>query len=275
MRLNVRHLTQYKYADPVLSAIQILRLTPRNHDGQFIKSWRVEIDADCRLARDEDAYGNITHTFSLEGPLQQVNVLVEGVIETANTGGAVAGAPERFPPGFWLRRSELTQPSAEIEAMARGVNAGEGGDALAALHALMAAINADMPFVIGDTTPATTAGEAYAKRSGVCADHAQVFAAAARSLGIPARYVGGYYLRTDTTEQLAGHAWAEAYVPSIGWTGFDPANGVCVDERYVRIAAGVDSLDASPVRGVRVGGGGETLTVSVNVAVAAQVMGNQ
>ncbi len=274
MRLNIRHHTQYRYADPVMSAIQVLRLTPRNHDGQFIKSWRVEIDADCRLVRDEDAFGNITHTFSIDGPLQEVNVLVEGAIETTDTGGTVAGASERFPPVFWLRRSALTQPSGEIEALARGVNAGEGGDQVAALHALMRAINTDMPFVIGDTTPATTAAEAYARRSGVCADHAQVFSAAARSLGIPARYVGGYYLRTDTTEQLAGHAWAEAFLPGIGWTGFDPANGVCVDARYVRIATGVDSLDASPIRGVRVGGSGETMTVSVNVAVA-QMMGNQ
>jgi transglutaminase-like putative cysteine protease len=274
MRLNIRHHTQYKYAEPVSAAIQVLRLTPRNHDGQFIKNWRVEIDADCRLARDEDAYGNITHTFSIDGPLQEVNVLVEGAIETIDTSGAVAGAPERFPPGFWLRRSALTTPSAEIEAMARGVNAGEGGDQIATLHALMRAINSEMPFVIGDTTPATTAAQAYAKRSGVCQDHAQVFAAAARSLGIPARYVGGYYLRTDTTDQLAGHAWAEAWLPGIGWTGFDPANGVCVDDRYVRIAAGVDSLDASPIRGVRVGGSGETMTVSVNVAVA-QMTGNQ
>ena len=274
MRLNIRHLTQYKYENPVMSAIQILRLTPRNHDGQFIKHWRVELDADCRLARDEDAYGNITHTFSIEGPLQEVNVLVEGVIETTDTGGVVAGAPERFAPGFWLRRSALTEPSREIAALARNANAGEGGDQVAALHALMHAINTQMPFVIGDTTPATTAAEAYAKRSGVCADHAQVFAAAARSLGVPARYVGGYYLRTDTTEQLAGHAWAEAYLAGMGWIGFDPANGVCVDERYVRIATGVDSLDASPIRGVRVGGSGEILTVSVHVAVA-QMMGNQ
>ena len=273
MRLTIRHHTRYRYAEPVMAAIQVLRLTPRNHDGQFIKAWRVEIDADCRLVREEDAYANITHTFSIDGPLDEVNVRVEGSIETSDTGGVIAGAFERFPIAFWLRRSALTCPSPDIEAMARAVSGGEGGDALATLHALMGTLHRDISFVVGDTTPATTAAEAFAKGSGVCQDLAQIFCAAARGLDIPARYIGGYYLRTDTTEQLAGHAWAEAFVPDIGWTGFDPANGVCVDERYVRIAAGVDSLDASPIRGVRVGGAGETLDVTVHVAVA-QGMGS-
>lgn len=274
MRLTVRHHTRYTYAEPVKAAVQVLRLTPRNHDGQFVKAWRVEIDADCRLNREEDAYANITHTFSLDGPLDEVNVHVEGSIQTTDMGGIVGGAPERFPTAFWLRRSALTAPTPAIEAMARGVGAGEGGDPLATLHALMATLNRNMRFVVGDTTAATTAADAYAKGSGVCQDFAQVFVAAARELHIPARYVGGYYLRTDTTEQVAGHAWAEAWLPDIGWLGFDPTNGVCIDERYVRVATGVDSLDASPVRGVRVGGGGETLDVSVHVAMV-QGMANQ
>ena len=268
MRLIIRHRTRYTYAEPVTAAIQVLRLTPRNHNEQFVKAWRIEIDADCRLVREEDAFANITHTFSIDGPLREVNVRVEGLVETVEAAGAVSGALERFPAGFWLRDSPLTRATPEIMAMAHGIHAGEGGDGLATLHALMARLNRDIRFVVGDTTAATAAGEAFAKGSGVCQDLAQIFAAAARGLGIPARYVGGYYLRTDTTEQVAGHAWAEAWLPDVGWLGFDPANGVCIDERYVRVAAGVDSLDASPVRGVRVGGGGVTLDVSVHVAMA-------
>jgi transglutaminase-like putative cysteine protease len=72
----------------------------------------------------------------------------------------------------------------------------------------------------------------------------------ARHLGVPARYVGGYFHRADgVTQQDAGHAWAEAHVPSIGWIGFDPANGICTTEAHVRVAVGLDYLGAAPVRG--------------------------
>ncbi|MGL5115266.1 MAG: transglutaminase family protein, partial [Beijerinckiaceae bacterium] len=258
MRLKIRHETSYTYGEPAQGAVQILRLTPRNHEGQFVKAWRVEIDAECRLDRGEDAFGNITHTFTVDGPLEAMRITAEGEVETDDTAGYVRGAPERFPVGFWLRETALTRVEPEIASFARRIAGGEGGDDLATLHALMAAINRDFTFKVGATTAATTALEAFRQKSGVCQDLAHVFVACARSLGLPARYAGGYYLRTDTELQDAGHAWAEAHVPGLGWLGFDPANGVCVTERYVRVGIGLDFLDASPIRGARNGGGDET-----------------
>ena len=82
---------------------------------------------------------------------------------------------------------------------------------------------------------------------------------------MPARYVGGYFLRSDVIDQDAGHAWAEAYLDGIGWIAFDPAHGVCTTDRYCRVAIGLDYLDAAPVRGSRSGGGDEKLTVQVQV----------
>ena len=84
----------------------------------------------------------------------------------------------------------------------------------------------------------------------MCQDFTHIFIAAARSLGIPARYVGGYFHRDDgVIEQDAGHAWAEAFVPELGWVGFDPANGICATDAHVRVAVGLDYLGAAPVRG--------------------------
>ena len=104
--------------------------------------------------------------------------------------------------------------------------------------------------------------EAFALKRGVCQDLTHVFIAAARSLGIPARYVGGYFHRNDgVIEQDAGHAWAEAFVPELGWVAFDPANGICATDAHVRVAVGLDYLGAAPVRGTRYGGAGETLAV--------------
>ncbi len=109
----------------------------------------------------------------------------------------------------------------------------------------------------------------------MCQDITHIFVAAARSLGIPARYVGGHFHRVDgVTSQEAGHAWAEAHVENLGWVGFDPTNGISTTDAHVRVAVGLDYLGAAPVRGTRYGGAGETLTVAVRVAQARQQIQN-
>ena len=85
---------------------------------------------------------------------------------------------------------------------------------------------------------------------------------------IPARYVSGYLVRPDAASQDASHAWAESYVPDLGWVAFDAANDTCTDERYVRVAVGFDYQSAAPVRGARVGFGSETLSVSLKIGQA-------
>jgi len=123
-----------------------------------------------------------------------------------------------------------------------------------------------MRFEVGLTGTATKAGDALAAGHGVCQDFAQIFVASARLLGIPARYVSGHLARDEAQE--AAHAWAEACVPDIGWIGFDPANGISPTDHYLRVAIGLDYLDAAPIRGARRGGGTESLTVSVDAAAA-------
>ena len=133
------------------------------------------------------------------------------------------------------------------------------------------ALNREIAFDTDPTHSATTAAEAFSLQRGVCQDLTHIFVAAARSLDIPARYVGGHFHRADgVTAQEAGHAWAEAYVENLGWVGFDPTNGICTTEAHVRVAVGLDYLGAAPVRGTRFGGSGETLTVAVRVDQARQ-----
>ena len=122
-----------------------------------------------------------------------------------------------------------------------------------------------MEFVVGATQPETTAGDAFEAKQGICQDFTHILLATVRALGMPARYVSGYYLRTDRMDQEAGHAWAEIHLPRFGWIAFDPANGVCATERHVRVAIGCDAREAAPVRGARVGGGAEGLDVAIHV----------
>jgi transglutaminase-like putative cysteine protease len=272
MRIRVRHETRYAYRLPAQSALQLMRLTPRSCDNQFVRRWRVEIDADARLEKSEDAFGNITHVVFIEGPIEHVRVMIEGEVDTVDLGGFIKGTVERQPERLFLRPTPLTEPSAQIKTFAKTALAGEGGDLLAALHKINGDLHQSMTFLIGATTAATTAAEAYAARTGVCQDFAHVFVAAARALGVPARYVSGYYLRTDQTEQEAGHAWVEAHLPALGWIGFDPAQGLCVTPRYVRVAIGADSREAAPVRGAQTGGRDEALSVAIDVSQGREIV---
>jgi transglutaminase-like putative cysteine protease len=131
---------------------------------------------------------------------------------------------------------------------------------------MLTALNGEITFDTDPTHTATTAAEAFALKRGVCQDLTHIYIAAARHLGIPARYVSGYFHRADgVTEQEAGHAWAEAFIPSLGWVGFDATNGICTTDAHLRVAIGLDYLSAAPVRGARTGGAGEALAVRIHV----------
>ncbi|MBO0712401.1 MAG: hypothetical protein J2P47_14115, partial [Acetobacteraceae bacterium] len=114
MRLRVSHRIVYHYDAPATRVVQVLRLTPRNHDGQYVASWRIDVSADCRLDQHEDAFGNITHAFAAEGPLPELTLLAEGEIETRDAQGVVRHAVERFPPSLFLRETQLTSCDSAI-----------------------------------------------------------------------------------------------------------------------------------------------------------------
>lgn len=268
MRIRISHATTYHYDTPPTGVTQMLRLTPRNYDGQYVASWRIDLTQDCLLHQHEDAFGNITHAFTADGPFETLTVAVEGEVETLETHGVVTGAVERFPPSLYLRETALTEADPAIIELAQGARA---VDTLGTLHKLLSALHAEMTFDTNPTQTTTTAAEAFKLRRGVCQDITHIFIAAARQIGIPARYIGGHFYRADgVVAQDAGHAWAEAHVKKLGWVGFDPTNGISATDAHVRVAAGLDYLGAAPVRGTRYGGGGETLKVAVHVDQARQ-----
>jgi transglutaminase-like putative cysteine protease len=268
MRLAIRHETIYAYERPATQAIQTLRLTPRGYDGLFIVNWRIDIDRDCHLDQTTDPFGNVVHNFTVEGPINELAIVAHGNVETVDTHGIITGQVERFPPVVFLRETALTASDGAIRALADGVAAdtGAGANRIDLMHAIMDGIRKRMRFDVDATDTGTSAIEAFALGHGVCQDFAHVFIAAVRHLGVPARYVSGYMLHVDdVTEHPAGHAWAEVMIDDLGWVGFDPANGICPTDAYVRMAVGLDYLEAAPVRGAHYGGAGERLTVKVTI----------
>lgn len=265
MRIGIAYSTTYRYDDPARAILQLLRVTPRPHEGQQVIRWRIDADADVRLRWSEDAFGNIVHALQIERPTDTLTVSVRGEIATEDRAGVVRGSVERLPIEAYLRTTRLTQADARIAALVHDCDPGESATRIKRLHELLHAVADRMTFDTEATGVGATAAEALELGRGVCQDHAHVFISAARTLGFPARYVSGHLLRYDHTSQQAAHAWGEAYVAELGWVGFDPANRQCPNDAYVRVAFGLDYQDAAPVRGARAGGGEERMSVSLQV----------
>jgi transglutaminase-like putative cysteine protease len=262
MLISVRHVTRYVYTDPVSYTVQSLRLTPAPFKGQRIANWKVRVTGCPEPLEFRDGFGNTVQLVTVSKPHSELTVEAAGVVETEDCGGIVAGLPKSIPPRVFLKETPQTRPDAAIRALARGV---AGAGTIERLHALVAAVRDRVEYVKGATDAHTGAAEALADGKGVCQDHAHIFISAARTLGVPARYVTGYLLLDDPDPTSASHAWAEAHVEALGWVGFDVANRICPTDRYVRLACGLDAGYAAPIAGSRRGGAGEALDVRVAV----------
>src|SRR3954454_24044222 len=121
MRLRISHSTTYRYEPPASGVIQILRMTPSSHDGQYVADWQIDVSTDSRLDVHEDAFGNTTHVLTC-GPTADLIIRVEGLVETQDTGGVLRGTDERFPPSLFLRSTPLSEAHAAMAAFARDLN---------------------------------------------------------------------------------------------------------------------------------------------------------
>lgn len=271
MKLFIHHSTVYRYEAPVNYTIQYLRLTPRPDSCQNILRWRVETPGQTREMTD--AYGNIMHVLVVDEPHQEIAIRVTGEAETIDTAGVVSGEGEPLPVGVFQRLTELTNPDATLRDFAASLSAQFAKDRLEGLHELSRRVAQAVAYRQGETHAESTAAQALSQGSGVCQDQTHVFLAVARALAVPARYVSGYVHDGSTgTGEDASHAWAEAWVESLGWVGFDIANQVCPTESHLRLAVGLDYLACAPVRGIRRGGGGEDLAVTVSVGQGRHAM---
>ncbi len=263
MKLKISHTTSYHYDLPVPYALQQLRLRPKSRPDQLVLSWEISIEGGKRQVSFEDEHANTVDLISFEPGAKDIIVHCEGEVDVTDTAG-VTGKHLGFVP-LWLfeRSTPLTTVGPNVRSLVSSFD--KPKEPLEQLHALSAHILDLVPYSTAQTSSELTAEQVVAAGHGVCQDHAHVFIAAARSLGFPARYVSGYLMMDDRVHQDASHAWAEAYVPGLGWVGFDVSNGICPDARYVRVATGLDYLGAAPVSGMRYGHGTENMLVKLQV----------
>jgi transglutaminase-like putative cysteine protease len=264
MKLAIAHETHYRFQEPAAHSIQYLRLTPRADPSQLVRSWTVATPG--KLRSWTDGFGNHAHVSVQDGLHDEVAVVVQGEIETVDTAG-VLPPHDGLPPLMFLRETRYTKVNKDIEDFARPLlERMQDEGQIAALHALMWSLHEHVAYKAGHTSVHSTAAEALMHGYGVCQDHAHLFIVCARVLGIPARYVSGYlYSSGGESGSVASHAWAEAYVDELGWVSFDASNAICATDAYVRLAVALDYEGASPVQGIRRGGGLEEMTVRVQV----------
>ena len=263
MHLSVRHSTHYSYSQPVDYGLQKVRLQPLESSTQKVLDWSLELVGCKREASYTDHFGNHVDLVSIIPGEETLSIIAQGTVETLNSSGVLGPVYGRAPLWLFLQPTPLTMPGPGIKALAGAF--GSAGNALDGLHALSARILELAPYMTGVTHPRTTAENALQGKLGVCQDHAQIFVAAARLVGIPARYVSGYLMVNEQVDQDASHAWAEAHIDGLGWVGFDVSNGVSPDEKYIRVAIGRDARDAAPIEGMRFGAADETLIVTLQV----------
>jgi transglutaminase-like putative cysteine protease len=264
MLLSVTHSTSYRYAEPVLRSTQYIRLTPFASARQRLIQWDLELPAPAVTMRD--AFDNLTHVLTLDRPHQMIHLVARGQVEVEEVDdGEVAG---RINPLVYLRSTPLTEPDDALRIFVEPMRAVIRSRPLIGITDLMNAILDKMPYEKGHTSVDFTAAQSFAAGRGVCQDHSHVFISCCRLLDVPARYVSGYAYSSNR-EQVASHAWAEAWLGN-RWVSFDITHARKASGAHIKLAIGLDYLDACPVRGVRLGGGEEELSTTARVRASQQ-----
>ena len=276
MLLSIRHKTGLKYSETTLESVMEMRVHPRVDERQVVRQFDVNVSPESRVAYHVDWLGNTVHQFSLLQSHDEVSILSRALVETRATNieldklmaplqGLVNDHRWRDFLGFDgpVKVDErLTRFSGEIGLDA----ANRVGDVI---RLVMLNAGKVIQYRKGVTTTTSTVCDVLDAKVGVCQDFAHLGLSLLRGRGVPCRYVSGYLFQENEPE-LESHAWCEAYVPGVGWVGFDPTHSNLVGENYVSVAAGRNYADVPPHRGVFRGTAHQTLSASVTIDRVAQ-----
>ncbi|MCB9451392.1 MAG: transglutaminase family protein [Anaerolineaceae bacterium] len=276
----VTHLTVYKYSEPITDSVMEIRKQPRTEKNQRNLRFNLEVSPSAKVTHYTDYLGNVIHHFDIPAPHEQLAVKSEAIVEVK----PLAELPEKVEWDVWdaldaiaddytyfdmLTPGPYTHSSALLDRFAQEINLGRHSDPLTVLRDLNTTIATSFEYQQSVTRVDSPIDIALDLRRGVCQDFTHIMLTLVRRLGIPARYVSGYlFHRTDTydrSDEDASHAWLEAWLPGLGWVGFDPTNNMLVTDRHIRVCIANDYANASPSRGVFRGFAETELSVQVDV----------
>jgi len=283
--LEIRHVTQYRYASLVRESVMEVWMQPQKSARQRLVSFDLELDPPAQVFSYPDSFGNAVYHFDVPQPHDKLTITARSAVETQ----PAPPAPDQLDRGEWDRlRSEFLRGenfdflhphgfARQSEALRaymaeHQVDAMRSRDPLSAVRELAKLIYDSFGYEAGVTRADSPIDDVLKARKGVCQDFAHVMIAICRSWGIPARYVSGYLFTDrkhgDRSDPDATHAWVEVFLPSLRWIGFDPTNNTPATERHVACAVGRDYSDVPPSRGVYKGESESQLAVGVSVRKA-------
>lgn len=267
MRIAINHETVCRYHPGASYSIQYLRLTPLTSPAQQVLAWR--LSGPGQMKEWVDAFGNHAHVLVVDGPHQEIRISAIGEIDLADDDEApLPSDGEPHPPELFLRGSRLTEADATVLSFAYLFRNAFRSGQQAGLEALRQGIGDRIAYHPGNGMAVASAREVLERGNGGSQDFAHLFVACARALGVPARYVSGYLCAAagEDATPLVSHAWAEAWVDGVGWLRYDAPDAATGGRRHIRLAVGLDHLDAAPVQGVRRQGGPEIRDIQVEIA---------
>ncbi|HWC11171.1 MAG TPA: transglutaminase family protein [Acidimicrobiales bacterium] len=272
-RLKIRHSTGYRYTGEVRSSYNEARVTPLSTDRQVAVETSVEVTPATRTYRYWDYWGTLVDAFDVHEPHTELSVVGTSVVETSppEVPADTAGWDDLTSRENCDRFAEMLTPTLYVPMIEEGLEEAPARDGLSPAQAVEAAaawVHDRLEYAKGTTDVRTTALDALHVGSGVCQDFAHLTLAVLRRMGIPSRYVSGYFHPRSSAEEGStatgeSHAWVEAWTGE--WWGFDPTHGVPVGERHVLVGRARDYADVSPLKGIYHGAPAEGLTVSVEI----------
>jgi transglutaminase-like putative cysteine protease len=281
MFYSIRHVTRFIYSSPITESVTEVRMQPRNEGNQRCLKFDLITQPRARVQGYRDYLGNVVHHFDVPARHSQLKITAEATVELT----PVVPLPDSLPTGAWAALDAITKtgehwdylmPSnfacktGPLASLAAELKVERRGDPLSLLREINTAIFESFDYAPQSTTVDSPIDDALEARRGVCQDFAHIMIALVRELRVPCRYVSGYLFHgredQDRSAADATHAWVEAFMPELGWVGFDPTNNLLAGERHIRTAIGKDYADVPPTRGVFKGVAQSELSVGVQVS---------
>jgi transglutaminase-like putative cysteine protease len=260
-RLRIKHTTEFRYADEVAASYNELRMRPMMSDRQFVLNETLHASPLTSQHPFIDYWGTRVSSIEILTPHTRLEVVAESLVEVTTPppprqyldwDQITRAAETSLSLTELLRNTPLTSPAPEmLETIHAVKKTAQSPEDYA--REISAWIYSTITYRFGVTGVHSTAGEAWETKTGVCQDISHLVLGALREVGIPARYVSGYYHpRPDAElgETVSGesHAWVEWFIGS--FVGHDPTNDQDIGERHVIIGRGRDYQDVPPIRGI-------------------------
>ena len=281
MLYRITHSTRYNYPSPVTQCFTEARLTPRAFPGQQVREHSLQVTpSPAYLHERKDYFGNDVSTFAVFERHDRFAAVAESVVEVETERTDMLSSPsweevrdllalpldpDSIAASEFIFDSPYISALKELREYARPTFT-EGRPLLDAVQELTRRIHDEFKYQPRSTSIDTPLLDVLQNRRGVCQDFAHLMIGALRSLRLSARYVSGY-IRSGPRFQgaAASHAWVSVFDPQNGWMGFDPTNNMMTSDAHITLAWGRDYSDVTPVKGLTLGGGGQTVEVEVRV----------